>query len=131
MSTIVLGKRPKTFAPFNVSFEGPDKQEKTIPDVVFKYRTRSEFAKFTDEGNEEAGAAYKIAPGEKFSLEKMFEAQGNSQVKRLMQCIESWGLEGIELNEANMTELQDEYPGAIVALWSAYGNACRDGRLGN
>jgi hypothetical protein len=131
MSNIVLGKRPKTFAAFNVNFEGPDKEEKTIPDVVFKYRTRSEFAKFTDEGNEEAGAAYKIAPGEKFSLEKMFEAQGNSQVKRLLQCIESWGLEGIELTEARMKELQDEYPGAMVALWSAYGNACRDGRLGN
>ena len=131
MSNIVLGKRPKTFAAFNVNFEGPDKQEKTIPDVVFKYRTRSEFAKFTDETNEEAGAAYKITPGEKFSLEKMFEAQGASQVKRLMQCIESWGLEGIELNEANMAELQDEYPGAMVALWSSYGNACRDGRLGN
>lgn len=128
---ITLGKPPKTFASIDVEFDGPDGLKKIIPGVVFKYRTRAEFAKFTDTGTELAASAYAPGEGEKFSMEQMFEATAKVEASRLMQCIESWGLDDIEITEENLIALQNEYPAAAFAIWSAYTLACRNGRLGN
>lgn len=128
MATVTLGKRPKTFKPFTVSFTGPEGEPLDIPDVAFKYRTRSEFNTFTAELADTE--AYKPAEGESFSTTKFYEAIDKKNVGALVDCIASWGLD-VPVNAENLAQLQDELPAGSVALWTAYGQAAREGRLGN
>lgn len=125
---IILGKRPAAFAGFPVKFVGPDGSDMVIPNVVFKYRSRAEYSAFVDalQGAE----AYVPEPGEKFSNQKFFAAIGASNVAALLDCISSWGLD-VAVDAETLEQLQDEMPAATLALWAAYGNAARDGRLGN
>ena len=128
MATLKLGSRPKTFAPFDVTFTAPDGTETTIPKVVFKYRTRSEYAEFADLMADTV--TYEPKPGEKFSVKKLLDSMGEKNVAALVDCIESWGIEE-KPDAETLTQLLDESPAAFVSLWAAYGNAARDGRLGN
>lgn len=140
---IKLGNRPKTFKGFDVSVTLPDGEECAIP-VVFKYRTKKEFGKWMDEAiatakkTHEASESEKSAasneggeaPPEEFSWEKFYEKNTHAAVDQLLGAIDSWGLD-IPLARGALEQLGDEIPAGVSALLSAYGAACREGKLGN
>lgn len=128
MASIVLGKRPETFAPFTVSFKGPDGRDLTIPGVVFKYRTRKEFAALVDKASEEH--SFKPKADEPFKLAEVFDIADTRMAKLLVDSVVEWGLDQ-KVSAQALQELTDEVPAAAQALWEAYQSAARDGRLGN
>jgi hypothetical protein len=128
MATILQGKRPDTFAPFDVRFKAPDGKELTIPAVAYRYRTRKEFAKLVDGVN--AANSKPANPDGSFSLTQFFEASDAKSVDLLLDSIKEWGLEE-PLNRETLEQLVDELPAAFTALWESYAAAARDGRLGN
>jgi hypothetical protein len=139
MPTIKLGARPKSFAR-NVKTTDVDGTELLIP-VTFKYRTRKEYgawidslppepttldariaAVFDDKGAE-------IEP-EKFSAEKYVDLISDYKALKLLQCIESWGLD-VAFDRNAVKQLCDESPGAADAVLDEYKVASIEGRLGN
>ena len=131
MATVLkLGNRPKFFAPITVRFTGPDGVDLIIPDVVFAYRTRTEYGEWVDSVNEASAATYTPAPGEKFSVKRLFQATGSGGAKQLAGAISSWGLD-LPLSAENLAQLYDESPAAMEALTEAYRAAAVQGRLGN
>lgn len=128
MASIVLGKRPETFAPVTIKFKAPDGRDLTIPGVVFKYRTRKEFAALVDKANEQH--SYKPKADEAFSLAEVFDVADTRMVALLVDSISEWGLDQPVTPKA-IEELIDEVPAAAQAIWEAYQGAARDGRLGN
>jgi hypothetical protein len=128
MATILLGKRPDTFAPFDVKFKAPDGRDLVIPAVAFKYRSRKEFAALVDGVNARQG--YQPEAGETFSLAKVFEAADGKSSDLLADSIKAWGLEE-PLTRQTFEQIVDEMPAAFAALWECYAAAARDGRLGN
>lgn len=129
-TTFKLGNRPKFFAPITVRFTGPDGAEKVIPDVVFVYRTRTEYGEWVDSINEASAASYTPAPGEKFSVKALFQATGSGGATQLANAINSCGLD-LPLSAENLAQLYDESPAAMEALIEAYRAAAVQGRLGN
>jgi hypothetical protein len=128
MATLKLGKPPANFAPFDVSFTAPDGELTTIPKVVYKYRTRREYAEFVDRIADTQTWAPEA--GEKFSVKRLLDSIGEKNVEAMAECIVSWGIEESPSVET-FSQLLNESPAAFTSLWAAYGNAARDGRLGN
>lgn len=122
----ILGKRPET-VPGNVRLELPDGTEAAIP-VEFVYRTRKEFGEFWDKAMAAAGEAPK---DEKFSFERLMGRTDESDARRTLEFVRSWGLDDVELNQANLEQLFDEVAGAASAFWEAYRAAMVEGRRGN
>lgn len=128
---IKLGQRPKAFRAMNVDFVGPEGDPLRIPNVVFRYRTRSEFAQLLDERAEAAKAAViPAAVDTEATVQTIFHAADSTAAQALANCITAWELES-EPSVETLTELLDECPAAGAALWDAYISAARDGRLGN
>ena len=125
---IILGARPKTFKPFDVPVTLPDGSEAVIP-VTFVYRTKKEFGKWMDEAIAKTKSVIKGDP-EEFSWEKFYAQNTDSAVDQLLGAVDSWGLD-IPLSRESLAQLGDEIPASHTAMLSAYGTACREGRLGN
>lgn len=126
MAFIKLGQRPKSFRRA-VTFPMLDGTQGTI-ECTFKYRTRSEFGEFID-GLIKASDARVDSAGT-FSLADIVNATTEKNVDYLLAVLDGWNLDE-ELNAANLRQLADEVPAAVAAIMEAYGNAVRDGRLGN
>jgi hypothetical protein len=119
-------ERPDNFAPFAVKFTDPSGGEASIK-AVFKYRTRKEFAALL---NEVFGNAEKIE-GDQIDFVALTDKDIGKAADRLIESLVSWDVEGFALNKASLTQLADECPAAISAMWTSYRMACTEGRLGN
>lgn len=140
MAKIILGKRPESFKR-TVSFPMPGEAAGTI-EVEFKYRTRTEFAKFSDEFQ-----AKVKAEGEKevaritTAIEKSEDIAAPTEadvttkhnalsVIYLMGALQGWNLDE-EFSEKAVAQLVDELPAAAKAIADDYRAAISEGRLGN
>lgn len=127
---IVLGQAPKTFKKV-VQFDGLE-GDKCAIEVVYKYRTRTEFGKFLDEMFEDA----KLKPTDgtdddvKRKIEQVFKGAVEYQAEYLTKIIEGWNLDA-EFCFENLHALCDEYPGAALEIIETYRAAITEGRLGN
>lgn len=119
-------ERPDNFAPFAVKFTDPSGGEASIK-AVFKYRTRKEFAALL---NDVFGSSEKIE-GDQIDFVALTDKDIGRAADRLLESLVSWDVEGFALNKANLTQLADECPAAISAMWTSYRMACTEGRLGN
>ena len=123
---IKLGNRPISFKKIPVKFTLPDGEAGAIS-VVFKYRTRSEFAAYL---NQLFDNAEKPAVDETPDFVALFAKSNEKTVGQLLDSIDSWDFE-YDLNKATLVQLGDEIPSALSALASAYSSACTEGKLGN
>lgn len=127
MPKIILGKTPKTFKPFAVKFVLPDGTDDQIV-TTFKYKTRSEFAKFLNSLFASADVAQ--PEPDKLDFEALYKKAGDKTVSQLTEIIESWDF-AEPVTAATLTQLHDQVPAAAAALTAAYAAACNEGRLGN
>lgn len=125
---IKLGTPPKTFPPIPVKFTMPDGTEGIIK-ATYKYRTRSDFGAFQNA----VGAVVDFPRDDKGNLDfkSYYEALGAKGAAHLLDAIDSWDVEGVDLTAANLEQLGDEMPAATGALMSKYRDACVEGHLGN
>lgn len=129
MAKIKLGARPKNFKRV-VKVQMLDGTEGSI-EVVYVYRTRTDFGVFIDE----ILAAAKVTPkdGEEvpeFSMADLMEKTAGSNADYIMQVLEGWNLD-VEFSKENVQQMADELPGVATAIMEAYRVACTEGRLGN
>jgi len=134
MSKIILGKTPKTFAPVAVKFPMPDGTEGVI-NVTFKYRTRQQFGEFLNEvygidkpSEEPAPVASDL--DQEHDFQKLFGQSCEKNAIHLEKTVDAWDLD-IDLSVASLVQLADEIPASVVAIMTAYREACTEGRLGN
>lgn len=138
MAKVTLGNRPKSFPLKTVTADMPEGGVGDIG-VVFKYRTRSEYAEYSDtiftaaqvevpavaaEDTEQGKAAFN------FSLAEALSKTADKQVGFLLDVIDSWDLPH-ELTRQTLTQLCDELPGLAIAVITKYREMCVEGRLGN
>lgn len=151
MAKITLGNKPKTFT-HEVSFPMLDGSKGTI-EVLFKYRTRTEYGAFVDDwrkqretqsteevqtklqAHEAAAQQAKDAGAEPPALELLTQADLQSAVVTgttdyIMLIAEGWNLDE-EFTRANVLQLCDEVPSAGPAITEAYRAALTEARLGN
>lgn len=140
MAKITLGKRPESFKR-TISFPMPGESAGTI-EVEFKYRTRTEFAKFSDDFQAKVKAeGEKEVERVKAAIEKNQEVAGPTEadvtgrqnalsVAYLMGALQGWNLDE-EFSEKAVTQLVDELPAAAKAIADDYRAAISEGRLGN
>lgn len=122
MSKIKLGNRPKNFKHV-VTFPMLDGTTGTI-EVLYKYRTVSEFGQFIDKMSSEMGSEDVKGAGAVISRMVKVNAE------YLLQVIEGWNLDE-ELNEETAHQLANELPAAAAAIMNTYRQAIVEQRLGN
>jgi hypothetical protein len=127
---VKLGMRPKNFKR-TVKFPMVDGTEGVI-EVVFKYRTRTEFGKFIDDmmnaANEQADG--QTAEDQRVSLGRALEKTKEANADYILQIAEGWNLEE-SFDRDNLAQLCDEIPGAAMAIMDVYRAAIVEGRMGN
>lgn len=129
MAKIKLGQRPKTFtAPARFKFlDGSD----GVINVVYRYRTRTEFGAFLDEIYAENGVAKPMDAGDGADLLARAYAEGNEKIAgQIMRAAEGWDLDE-PFSGVNVQQLVNEIPAAAAAIMASYEAAIKDGRLGN
>jgi hypothetical protein len=123
MAKIKLGNRPKSFKA-KVSFPLLDGDTGVI-EMVYKYRTRTEFGEFIDSLVKEAGTQK-----EDFSLKEILEKTKSTNADYIFQVAEGWDLDE-EFTKENIAQLCDEVPAAALEIMNMYRSAISEGRLGN
>lgn len=125
MRKIVLGQTPKNFHRL-VTVTLPD-GEQTEMGVTFKYRTRTELAKFADdvftEGNKEKSASIN-------TISDVVLTSVEDDAKALMEALDGWNLES-EFNLKNATRFCDEMPQAALDILQNYFFSSTKARKGN
>ena len=127
MAKIKLGQKPKNFKR-TVTFPMIDGTTGVIQ-MNFRYRTRSEFGAFIDEMLAEAGRE-KPANLDEFSMRDLMARTAGANANYVMSVAEGWDLED-EFSRANVEQLSDEVPAAVLNIMEAYKAAITEGRLGN
>lgn len=131
MAKIKLGARPKTF-PYTVTVPMPEGGTASVQ-MLFRYRTRSEFGAFVDNL---VATARTAPPADQspeavlFSLRQALEHTRDTNADYILQIAEGWNLDE-DFNLANLRQFCDELPGAAMAVIEAYRAALTEGRLGN
>jgi hypothetical protein len=137
---IKLGNRPKSFAR-TITFAMLEGGEGRM-EVTYKYRSRKELAKLTDEVQAAAQAqheadieaikakAEKKEPIEHLKQVDLLDRDISLQVDYLMQVVEGWDLDE-KFDRAAVEQLADEVPAAITAAIETYRKAINEGRVGN
>ena len=132
MSTIQLGARPKNFK-HTVHFPLLDGSMGSL-EVIYKYRTRTEFGKFVDQlvanAKAERGADAEPITADNFSMGQVMGKSTTANAEYLLQVLEGWGLD-VPLTRETALALSDEYPAATIAIMEDYRAAVSEGRLGN
>lgn len=124
---IKLGSRPKTFKEIDIAVNLPTGEEGLIP-VTFKYMTKTEFGAWQDSLN--SGNKVTTAD-EDFSWEKFYEQSGEKTADAVLGVIDSWGLDE-PLSKKSIQAIEAECgAAALPAILRAFGEACREGKLGN
>lgn len=137
---IKLGARPESFSRA-VSFQLPEGGSGCM-EMIYKYRTRKEFAEFADtmqaalkaKGESEAEKIRKAAEDGK-AIPEMTQAdliklQDEFNVNYIMQAATGWNLD-IPFDREAVEQMTDEFPAAVIAIIGAYRDAIVEGRLGN
>lgn len=128
---ITLGTRPKNFTH---TVEVPLHEGTTGSiEVLYRYRTRSEFGQFIDELADAAQVARpQTATADEVdnTVRAAMEATNGTNAKYLLQVMDGWNLEA-EFGLPAMQQLCDELPGVAIKLMEDYRLACTEGRLGN
>ncbi len=124
---IKLGNRPKTFKEIDIAVNLPTGEEGLIP-VTFKYMTKTEFGAWQDSFS----AAGKVeTAAEDFSWEKFYDMAGEKTADAVLGIIDSWGLDE-PLSKKSIQAIETECgAAALPAIFRAFGEACREGKLGN
>lgn len=131
MAKIKLGARPKTFT-HTITVPMPEGGTAQVQ-MVYKYRTRSEFGAFVDNLLLAAGTAPPASQADDdvaFSLRQALEKTRDTNADYILQIAEGWNLDE-NFNRASVVQLCDELPGAAAAIIEAYRAALTEGRLGN
>lgn len=146
MAKIVLGKRPANFkktlqVPMHDGTEG-------AMEVLYKYRTLTEFGAFIDEWAKHAEAQIEAEQAARDAKKREAEERGeaytepvitNEEVRRkqaeanadyLMRILEGWNLD-VEFGAQSVLQLCDELPAAAAKIINDYRLAITEGRLGN
>jgi hypothetical protein len=124
---IKLGNRPKTFKEIEIPVTLPNGEEGLIP-VTFKYMTKTEFGAWQDS----MSAGINVSPSDEgFSWEKLYEQTGEKTADAVLGVIDSWGLDET-LSKKSIQDVEAECgASALPAILRAFGEACREGKLGN
>lgn len=141
---ITLGKRPEKFSK-QVTFPMLDGTEGAIV-VDYKYRTRSEAAKLSDEMQdkieartradiakyqEDATAAIEAGkPAPEIRPSEVAAREQEIRVMFIMAAVTGWNLD-IPFDREAVEQLVDELPAAAAAIIGSYREAVNEGRLGN
>lgn len=130
MAKIKLGNRPKTFK-FNVEVVLPEGGKGSV-EMVYKYRTRTEFGVFLDELFKTAEMQVKDQSEDNVivSIAEALAKTKDQNADYIMAIAEGWNLED-EFTHANVAQLCDELPGVAMAIINTYRQAVAEGRLGN
>jgi len=127
MAKITLGQKPKAFKR-QVSFPMLDGTTGQI-EMTFRYRTRSEFGTFIDEMLADAGREKTPNPDD-FSMHDLMSKTAEANADYVIKVAEGWDLQD-EFTRANVVQLSDEVPAAVLSIMEAYKTAITEGRLGN
>ncbi|MCE3262616.1 MAG: hypothetical protein K0R43_1695 [Pseudoduganella sp.] len=145
MAKLILGKPPKTISK-DLTFPMLDGTTGSIK-VDFKYRTRSDYAKFVDDQAEKvkvqaeaelaamkAKAAEQKEAGTSIDLgmpeADMQARKTESQADFILGALDGWNLD-IPFDREAVVQLVDEVPQAAQTIIAAYREAMTEGRLGN
>ena len=130
MAKIALGKRPKNFK-HNITVPLLDGTTGSM-EIVFIYRTRTEFGQMIDSLMDDAGVkpAGEDEESQKLSLAQAMERTKETNADYIMKVAEGWNLES-EFNRENIAQLCDEIPAAAMAIMNSYRTAITEGKLGN
>lgn len=145
MAKLILGKPPKTISK-ELTFPMLDGTTGSIK-VDFKYRTRSEYAKFVDDQAEKVKAQAEVELAEmkaKAAEQKdaglsidlgmpeadMQARKTQSQADFIIGALDGWNLD-IPFDREAVGQLVDEVPQAAQTIIAAYREAMTEGRLGN
>ena len=130
MAKITLGTRPKNFKHI-LTVALPEGGQGSI-EVLFKYRTRTEFGAFVDKLLNAAGVtpAGQTSEDLKFSLAQALEKTTDTNAEYIMQVVDGWNL-AEDFNAQNVRQMCDELPGAAQSIIESYRQAITEGRLGN
>lgn len=122
---ITLGKTPETFKPATIQFKLPSGEEGAI-EVTFKYRTREQYAEFTDAAAVSAREAFASGNG----LVETVAVGLKSDAEMLVNCVAAWDLdEPVNLEVAR--QLSNEFPAVSNAILANYRRVIAEGHLGN
>lgn len=130
MAKIKLGSRPKNFTRI-ITVDLPEGGKGSV-EVLFKYRTRTEFGQFIDQLLDKAGVAVKDTSEEslKYSLKTALETTIEQNADYILQIADGWNMDE-DFNRDNIAQLCNELPGAAQAIMDTYREAITTGRLGN
>lgn len=140
MAKIKLGGRPKNFKhKLTVEYIDEDgKFTKGEIEMIYKYRTRTEFGEFLDEL---FGAAKVTPQGQTdddvvLSLAEALAKTRDTNADYILKIAEGWDLidqdkHPVEFTRANVAQLCDELPGVAMSIINVYRSAITEGRLGN
>lgn len=137
MAKIVLGNRPVNFTKTITvpMHDGSDGQM----EVIYKYRTLTEFGAFIDQWAAEAETKIKEERAAKRKKKDADAATSNEEVRKtqaqanadyLMRILDGWNLD-VEFGESAVLQLCNELPGAADKIIGDYRMAITEGRLGN
>lgn len=140
MAKVKLGARPTSFKR-DLSFKMIDGTTGTMQ-VIYKYRTRKEFAAFADEmqATLQAATTADIEAVKKaaedgnqlpeFKQSDIVDRQDELNVDYIMGSVEGWNLD-VPFNREAVQELVDELPAAVKEMIGSYRDAILEGRAGN
>lgn len=130
MAKIKLGARPRTFK-HKVRVQLPEGGEGVV-EMVYLYRTRTEFGEFVDElfANAKVSLASQGEDDVTISLAEALAKTRDTNADYIMAISEGWDLES-EFTRDNVAQLCDELPGVALAIINNYRTAISEGRLGN
>lgn len=126
MAKLKLGNAPKNFKK-TVSITFADGTKYDI-EMLYTYRTRSEYAAFMDSVVGEPKKGKKA--DEVKTAADAFKLAGDIDADIIMKIAEGWDLDD-EFNKENVLKLIDEYPSAAAIISDDYREAILDGRRKN
>jgi hypothetical protein len=136
MAKIKLGARPKTFK-HTIKVALPEGGDGEVQ-MVYRYRTRTEFGAFLDELFADAKVSAKSQMEEDVvqSLKTALATTRDTNADYILKIAEGWNLtdddgDPLEFNRANVAQMCDELPGVAMEIINVYRMAVSEGRLGN
>lgn len=128
MAKIKLGNRPKSFKK-TVTVDLLDGTKGSL-ELVYKYKTRTEFGAFLDQMFSDAGVKPPADADAKVLIAEIMEKTRDTNADYIIAVCEGWNLDE-EFSRESVAQLCDELPGVANAIMETYRTAITEGRLGN
>ena len=129
--TIILGRRPTSFAEREVKFADPEGGEDYVVKYKGNYFTATEFGALIDQSfGKTEKAEGEDAPSSEVTIEKLIGAGVGKQAELLMAVVQSWDA-GIELNKKLIEQFANELPGGVQAIVADIRAQAVEGKAGN